>query len=62
MGKSKHECDSDEKWHEDNHLCRVILQGDLDKIKKLVVDPKYICKNCGRIAHSNENICKVMKL
>ncbi len=33
MGKSQHECDSDEKWHEDNHLCRVIVHGDLDKIQ-----------------------------
>lgn len=62
MSKSHKKCTSGEKFHEENHICRIIVQGDLEKIKKLVLDPTHICKNCGRAAHDPENICKPMKI
>jgi len=40
MSKLHRKCKSGGKWHEDNHLCRIIVRGDLDLNKKLVVEPK----------------------
>ena len=61
MAKIHRKCKSGAKWHEDNHLCRIIVRGDLDLIKKLVVEPKFICKNCGRTAHKSVNFCREWK-
>lgn len=55
-------CNSGNKCHEENHICRIILRKDLDKIKKLVIDSKFFCKNCGRAAHSSEHLCNPSKL
>mgnify|MGYP006292867091 CR=1 FL=1 len=30
---------------------------DLEKIKPLVADPQFICKACGHVAASAENLC-----
>ncbi len=62
MAKLHRKCKTGEKYHEDNHLCRIIVAGDLGKIKKLVVDPKFICKNCGRAAHKSTSICRATKI
>ena len=35
---------------------------DLEKMKKLVKDAEYICKNCGRAAKDEENLCNPSKL
>jgi hypothetical protein len=35
---------------------------DLEKIKKLVKDAEYVCKNCGRSAKDEENLCNPTKL
>jgi hypothetical protein len=44
----------------DKHICQ--LKDDLEKVKKLVKDPQYVCKNCGRAAHNEENLCSPTKL
>ena len=31
---------------------------DLEKIKPLVANPKFICKSCGRVANSEESLCQ----
>ncbi len=62
MAKIHRKCKSGAKWHEDNHLCRIIVRGDLDLIKKLVVELIFICKNCGRVAHKSVNLCREMKI
>jgi hypothetical protein len=62
MAKLHRKCKSGAKWHEDNHLCRIIVRGDLDLITKLVVEPKFICKNYGRAAHKSTNLCRGMKI
>lgn len=44
----------------EKHICQI--KDDLDAIKKLVRDPEYICKNCGRAAKDKENLCNPTKL
>jgi len=46
--------------HEE-HLCVAksvgYLKTNLDDYKKLVQNPKYVCKECGRAAASDKNLC-----
>jgi hypothetical protein len=49
------------------HLCLLMTNPlmddtDLDEIKKLVRDAQFICKNCGRTAKSEENLCNPVSL
>jgi len=39
-----------------------VTDQDLEKIKKLVKDAGYVCKNCGRSAKDEENLCNPTKL
>ena len=41
---------------------RKFLKENLDEYKKLVKDPKFVCKNCGRAAASEKNLCNAEKL
>lgn len=47
-------------------LCKLvgsdILEDDLKSYIKLVNKPAYICKKCGRVANSDENLCKPKKM
>jgi len=51
--------------HED-HLCLLqnvgYLKTNLEEYKKLVKDGKYFCKNCGRVAVKEKNLCAPEKL
>jgi hypothetical protein len=43
--------------HEE-HLCLLENIGtNLEDVKKLVRNPKFICKNCGRAAANETNLC-----
>ena len=55
-------CKDENKYHVKNHLCQIIVDRDLDRIKKLVKDAKYYCKNCGRAAHNKGNLCHPSKI
>jgi rubrerythrin len=44
------------KWDKDD------IRDDLDKLKKIVASPKYICRKCGRVAKDEEFLCKPEKL
>ena len=46
------------------HLCALAEQGHitLDEMKKLIRDPKFICKKCGRVAAKEENLCEPVPL
>ncbi|MCM8790466.1 MAG: hypothetical protein NC938_02045 [Candidatus Omnitrophica bacterium] len=57
-----HRCRTDQQCHEENHLCRIILRKDLGRIKELVKDSQYYCKNCGRAAHDSGNLCNPSKI
>ncbi len=55
---------SHEGGHE-NKMCAMTCcpcNLDMDKIKPLVKEPKYICSSCGRVAASAENLCQPEKL
>ncbi len=45
----------------DNKLCALACcpcNLDLEKIKPLVRDARYICQACGRVAGKEENLCR----
>ncbi len=50
----------------DKHLCYLTNLGyqnsHPDDYKDLVRDPKFMCKNCGRVAHDAKNLCKPEQL
>jgi hypothetical protein len=51
--------------HEE-HLCYLqnvgYVQSDLEEYKDLVRNPGFVCKNCGRAARSDKNLCAPEKL
>ena len=61
-GETLHSCHSAEQCHRENHLCRIIIRKDLGRIKELVKDAQYFCKNCGRAAREKENLCNPSKI
>ncbi|MBU5637772.1 hypothetical protein KOM00_13645 [Geomonas sp. Red69] len=49
MGKdSKTLC----KWDKDE------IKDNLKELKKIVAEPRYVCKKCGRAAKKEEHLCK----
>ena len=50
----------------EGHLCLLqnvgYLKSNLEEYRKLVKDPQYICKGCGRAAASEKNLCTPEKL
>lgn len=48
------------------HLCYLNNLGfqisNEKEYKELVKNPEFMCKNCGRVAASQENLCKPVKL
>lgn len=50
----------------EQHLCYLhnlgYVQSNLEDYKKLVANPKFVCKNCGRAAASDKNLCAPERL
>jgi hypothetical protein len=48
------------------HLCYLNNLGfqisNEKDYKKLVKNPEFMCRNCGRVAASQDNLCKPVKL
>lgn len=53
------------KGHE-HHLCKLhnekLHQKDPVAYARLVRNPDYVCKNCGRVAVGQEHLCAPVKL
>ena len=49
-----------------NTLCKRVkddyLKENLKEYIKMVKEPKYICKKCGRVAEKEEMLCKPKKM
>jgi hypothetical protein len=60
--KYLHSCKGSKQCHARNHLCQIIIDRDLARIKELVKDSRYFCKNCGRAAHEKDNLCNPSKI
>jgi hypothetical protein len=45
----------------DKHLCFLenigYVKSNLEEYKKLVINPDFVCKNCGRAAARDKNLC-----
>jgi len=48
--------------HAKNHICQIIIQKDLGRVKDLVKDSQFYCKNCGRAARLADNLCNPSKI
>ena len=50
----------------EQHLCYLqnlgYVQSNLEGYKTLVTDSKFVCKNCGRTAAKEKNLCTPEKL
>ena len=48
------------------HLCYLVnlcvQQHDPKMYRKLIKEPQYLCKLCGRVAKKATNLCKPVKL
>lgn len=49
-----------------HHLCQLhseeLHKKDPNAYAALVKNPNYVCKNCGRVAAGQENLCSPVKL
>ena len=46
------------------HLCHLVedIGISVEEYKKLIKNPKFLCKKCGRVAAREENLCEPIKL
>lgn len=38
------------------------IAENLEQLKKLVAEPRFICGNCGRVSSSEANLCKPLPI
>jgi len=50
----------------EKHLCYLnnlgFQKSNTEEYKELVKEPKFLCKNCGRVAASEKNLCNPVEL
>lgn len=55
-------CSDPHGCHELNHICQIVARRDLGRVKELVKDAQFYCKNCGRATHDKDNLCNPSKI
>ena len=52
------------KGDHSNHICQLIVERnkDVESIKDMVKNPRFICFNCARVAESEDNLCNPMPI
>jgi len=59
------ECGCDSSNISLNKICQLTKKAhefDIEKIKELTLNSKFICKCCGRTANDKENLCSPVSL
>jgi hypothetical protein len=62
MSKDEHKCKGGKDCHEENHLCKIVIRKEFDRVREIVKDARYYCKNCGRAAYNEANLCKASRI
>ncbi len=62
MSKEIRNCKGDSDCHEKNHLCRIVILEEFDRVREIVRDAKYYCKKCGRAARNEDNLCRPARI
>lgn len=56
-------CRGGEDCNSTLHLCRLVDRThDYERVKMFVRDPAYFCRNCCRVAHDPQHLCKPVLL
>jgi hypothetical protein len=63
LGQEANEMGKNKRKAHQQHLCALMAAGEgLRDIKPLVLEPRFGCASCGRVAHKKKNLCKPKKL
>jgi len=47
----------------EKHMCYMVnVRTSMSELKKIAKDPKFICKNCARVAREGKHLCNPVKL
>jgi len=57
MGEGK-----DSKQGKEPHLCKLVKRDEMEQVRRLVKDPAYLCKKCGRAAREQGSLCEPSRL
>lgn len=48
------------KGDHEKHICKLAEVNKFDDIAGMVKEARFICSNCGRAAHGEENLCNAV--
>ena len=51
-------CKGEHKYH----ICKLAEEKKFGQIKMLMLNPHYLCENCGRAADKSESLCNPMHI
>ena len=47
----------------EKHMCYMVnVRTSISELKKIAKNPKFICKNCARVARESKHLCNPVKL
>ena len=62
MSKDVHKCQGGDSCHDENHLCKIVIRQEFDRVRVIVKDACFYCKRCGRAACNEENLCRPARI